>query len=235
MKKLLLAVLATATIIISGVAQATSISVFEDFLVSDTGNIVYDQAHDLSYAVPIISGIEETQSLAGARSLVSTMTVDGYGGWRLPKEVAEDPNCISQNGNIGFSQQCRLGEMSNLYNSMRNPGVGSVNLVYDEAYRNSLYDVFVSGQGITGNKFQNYIIWMDNEFGDGYYTLTYILSNGSRVIFTPVSGPGSVMGVQNGNVANLSAVPVPAAVWLFGSGLMGLIAVSRRKEKETTA
>ena len=31
-------------------------------------------------------------------------------------------------------------------------------------------------------------------------------------------------------VANVSAVPVPAAVWLFGSGLLGLVAVARRKD-----
>jgi hypothetical protein len=29
----------------------------------------------------------------------------------------------------------------------------------------------------------------------------------------------------------VSAVPVPAAVWLFGSGLIGLMAVARRKRK----
>jgi hypothetical protein len=27
-------------------------------------------------------------------------------------------------------------------------------------------------------------------------------------------------------------VPVPAAAWLFGSGLIGLVAVSRRKKSE---
>jgi len=30
-------------------------------------------------------------------------------------------------------------------------------------------------------------------------------------------------------VADLSAVPVPAAVWLFGSGLIGLLGVARRR------
>jgi hypothetical protein len=29
-----------------------------------------------------------------------------------------------------------------------------------------------------------------------------------------------------------SAVPVPAAVWLFGSGLLGLIGVARRKSRK---
>lgn len=32
-------------------------------------------------------------------------------------------------------------------------------------------------------------------------------------------------------VSNLNAVPVPAAVWLFSSGLLGLIGVTRRKER----
>jgi hypothetical protein len=30
--------------------------------------------------------------------------------------------------------------------------------------------------------------------------------------------------------ADVAAVPVPAAVWLFGSGLLGLIGVARRKK-----
>lgn len=34
----------------------------------------------------------------------------------------------------------------------------------------------------------------------------------------------------SGTVAGVSAVPVPAAVWLFGSGLIGLVGVGRRKK-----
>lgn len=35
---------------------------------------------------------------------------------------------------------------------------------------------------------------------------------------------------QNLNVALVNPVPVPAAVWLFGTGLLGLIGVARRKK-----
>lgn len=40
------------------------------------------------------------------------------------------------------------------------------------------------------------------------------------------SGSVSVWAVHDGNI---SAVPLPAAVWLFGSGLLGLIGLSRRR------
>lgn len=40
------------------------------------------------------------------------------------------------------------------------------------------------------------------------------------------NGPGSMYSWS----ATVSAVPVPAAVWLFGSGLLGLIGMARRKE-----
>ena len=36
--------------------------------------------------------------------------------------------------------------------------------------------------------------------------------------------------VNNWLVANAPIVPIPAAVWLFGSGLIGLIGVARRKK-----
>lgn len=36
--------------------------------------------------------------------------------------------------------------------------------------------------------------------------------------------------ISSSTLANVSAVPVPAAVWLFGSGLIGLIGVARRKK-----
>lgn len=49
-------------------------------------------------------------------------------------------------------------------------------------------------------------------------------------IYTPSAGQihGSVAGIIE--TVEFSAVPVPAAVWLFGSGLLGIIGFARRKK-----
>ena len=61
---------------------------------------------------------------------------------------------------------------------------------------------------------------------------------GGGVTLALKTGCGAVAGcfsdVYFDNVsftADVSAVPVPAAVWLFGSGLVGLVGVARRKVK----
>ncbi len=44
---------------------------------------------------------------------------------------------------------------------------------------------------------------------------------------------GDIFGTPYGYKAEISAVPVPAAVWLFGTGLFGLAGLGRRKLKDT--
>jgi hypothetical protein len=48
-----------------------------------------------------------------------------------------------------------------------------------------------------------------------------------HVLTPPAPGSGTVRWDD----VSLTAVPVPAAVWLFGSGLVGLVGVARRKAK----
>ena len=63
--------------------------------------------------------------------------------------------------------------------------------------------------------------WADYDL---YGTAGAYLVNGSDEIYN-YDELGQIVVVQN-----LSAVPVPAAVWLFGSGLLGLIGVARRRK-----
>jgi len=58
---------------------------------------------------------------------------------------------------------------------------------------------------------------------------------GSPLIDGPFPGFNVNLDIGSGNsmtVLSVSNVPVPAAVWLFGSGLLGLIGMARRKKAE---
>ena len=130
---------------------------------------------------------------------------------------------------------------------------GGVNFTYDSSIINvqsvtidSAWDPLISSQGRT-----------DNGTGavDGLYVNTFGAVTGNFVVATveflatgvgtsgldlteyllnPWASGGSPLnpGFNNGSltVSALSAVPVPAAAWLFGSGLLGLAGMARRKK-----
>ena len=54
------------------------------------------------------------------------------------------------------------------------------------------------------------------------------INNYKTMTFTP-SNPNDLFSGGFVAIDNISIVPVPAAIWLFGSGLIGLIGVARRK------
>lgn len=62
----------------------------------------------------------------------------------------------------------------------------------------------------------------------------YLLAALGVDLSTPFEFFGFTIESANGNVVGTdiinTAVPVPAAVWLFGSGLLGLVGIARRKK-----
>jgi hypothetical protein len=87
-----------------------------------------------------------------------------------------------------------------------------------------------SGGSITlagGNNFVLGIDWGAGYAGDSSYSLqsspdTYLI-NFDGVAADGSDRSGSTLAVD------LAPIPVPAAVWLFGSGLIGLVGVARRR------
>jgi len=69
------------------------------------------------------------------------------------------------------------------------------------------------GSGVSNLALSESSLWVFADDLGGYY--------GDQITFDPAT-------VQ---VASVSAVPIPAAVWLFGSGLIGLAGVARRSSK----
>jgi hypothetical protein len=57
--------------------------------------------------------------------------------------------------------------------------------------------------------------------------------NGDGIMGIPMATGGPFGGFNANFNANMAVVPVPAAVWLFGSGLLGLVGIARRKKKNS--
>ena len=66
--------------------------------------------------------------------------------------------------------------------------------------------------------------WSGSEFEGPTAHMIFFFTTGSQ--YSVQSGDGFAWAVADGDIG---AVPVPAAVWLFGSGLIGLVGLARRK------
>ena len=103
---------------------------------------------------------------------------------------------------------------------------------------NLFYNVLggVAGQNIAVTHNANYDLFSNVISGSYWSSTEYAFDTGFAWIFNMNNGNQSFSvksatydswAVYSGDV---SPVPVPAAVWLFSSGLLGLIGVARRKK-----
>jgi len=134
------------------------------------------------------------------------LDVSGITGWRAPKN--NNTNCSSVN--------CTDSELGNLFYNV----LGGVAFTPLESTHNDNYYLFDNIQDSLYYSWPNYsstIYWVFD-------------MHSGRQLTTPRITNGYIWAVHDGDVG-VSAVPVPAAVWLFGSGLIGLAGLAKRKEK----
>lgn len=97
------------------------------------------------------------------------------------------------------------------------------------------FDQVVFNETGTGVIYQSDDYWISLASSDWQYSSALVSYYG--VLLETVSWPGQgwIFGpeyfykVQGLSIQAVGAVPVPAAAWLFGSGLLGLVATARRK------
>ena len=134
----------------------------------------------------------------------------GYDDWRLPlSDGTTYPSGINKTSG-------ELGHMfyNNLYNTAYHTILNNV----------SFYDATAGGGIESFLNVQSYVYWL----GEGVFS-AFGTNNGVQYGL-PVGDYDSYFAwaVRDGDV---STVPVPAAAWLFGSALAGLL-VARRKNKK---
>ena len=154
-----------------------------------------------------------------ANSWAAGFVVDGIDGWRLPDTLQPDASCSDQNNSLGsIGYNCTGSELGNMfYNVLGGSAGSSITTIH-----NANYDLFSNIQS-TGYWSATEFYW---SYNNEYYGWYFGMRDGRQNSSNKASGYYA-WAVQSGDV---SAVPVPAAAWLFGSGLIGLVGFARRKK-----
>jgi hypothetical protein len=169
----------------------------------------YDEDADLTWLAN--ANTAGAMNWTSANAWAAGLTINGVSGWRLPDTMQPDASCSYQDALESRGYNCTGSELGNLY-----------------------YTTLGNTQGPTGNTYlpfdgvQSGAYWSATEYAPDTASAWYFnMGNGLQSKSTKSNGSFYAWAVYSGDV---SEVPVPAAVWLFGSGLIGLIGVARRKK-----
>ena len=193
-------------------------------------NLAATETFGLSYGVNYGTDIYGNQSIinsngsmtwGGAMKWIGAMNAFnggvgylGYNDWRLPTTLQPDASCGTQSGGESYGYYCTGSEMGHLFLSELGEAAGqplSSSADPDKAKFTNLQSLhYWSGTEYAPvtNRAWNF------NTNYGYQYADYKVYN----MFAMAVRPGQV-----------AAVPVPAAAWLLGSGLLGLIGVARRR------
>ena len=179
-------------------------------LVDRGGGLIYDTGlnitwlADANYAQTSGYHADGQMTWSDAMTWAGNLSYGGYSDWRLP---TSDTACAGYN--------CTGSEMGHLFYTELGGTAGSSILSSTDPDLALFTNV------------QPFLYWSGTELRTDIAWYFYF-GNGSQYTDFKYPYRGYAWAVRPGDVA---AVPVPAAVWLFGSGLLGLIGVARRKKK----
>lgn len=166
----------------------------------------------------IINSYGGTMTWGGAQKWIAAMNAANYLGfndWRLPTTLQPDASCVFQGPGGSGGYNCTGSEMGHLFYTELG-GLAGQSIA---TTHNANYSLF---QNVESNP--NYSYWSGTESGP--LAWTFSLETGYQGTDYKYNPYLYALAVRPGQV---SAVPVPAAVWLFGSGLIGLFGSIRPK------
>ena len=218
---LLAAVILGTSLFTATQANATLISALSGQVVNDTDrNITWLANANLAASNTFgVAGINPdgymrwytAQSWIGA---MNTANYLGYHDWRLPTTLQPDASCGTQFGGDSYGYNCTGSEMGHLFYTELGGVAGS-----------SILTTHNTNLALFQNV-QSYYYWSGTEYAPDT-TSAWLFNPGNGGQGSGYKGnPLFALAVRPGQVA---AVPVPAAAWLLGSGLLGLIGVARRR------
>ena len=189
-----------------------------------TAEAYYDNATGLTWLADAnysqTSGYDADglMSWANAKAWTAGLDVSGFTGWRLPDTVQPDATCDIQSSGVSYGDNCTGSEMGNLFYTELG-GVAGSSIA---TTHNANYDLF---SNVQANFYRSATEWsLNNSYAWGLHFGTGYQSQPNK------TSAYYAWAVQTGDIgAAVSTVPVPAAVWLFGSGIIGLMGFAKRK------
>jgi len=197
-------------------------------LLAREGGMVYDTDLDITwladanYAKTSGYDADGLMNWADSNAWAEQLNFGGFNDWRLPFNPLVDSTCdnSAEVGGVvmdmGFG--CTASEYAHLYNEL---GGVSYSSVLDS--KDPDLDLFINIQADELVVSDGY--WASEIVGLSYIDNHFHFNDGFQRYFDSLTEMNA-WAVRDGDVA---VVPVPAAVWLFSAGLLGLIGVARRK------
>lgn len=171
-----------------------------------------------------VSGINANGSMVWntAQGWISAMNAAnylGYSDWRLPSTLQPDSSCSSQSGGMSYGYNCTGSDIGHLfYNELGGTAGVAISTSHNTNYslfQNIQDSGYWSGTELASSA--SLYAWVEG-FARGY-------EGDSLKLFSDYYG----LVVRTGDV---SAVPVPAAVWLLSSGLIGLVSAACKRKAD---
>ena len=239
--------------ITGAIALACAGTVVEASLIDRGHGFIYDDVLDITWLQDArlaasstfgVSGIQSDGSMTWETGFewIAAMNATNYLGfdsWRMPTLTPVNgvsfQYTVSYDGSTdrGFNNMSPTNELSHLfYVGLGNIGLCSADNATGSSAdncENNPYDTW--GLQNTG-PFENFIAgryWTDVRHTDPDEDRAFDLDATFGQMGTGLtSGYKFVWAVTDGDIGSLAAVPVPAAGWLLGSGIVGLLALRRK-------
>lgn len=179
----------------------------------DRGNgLIYDSTQDLTwlqdanYASTSGHDADGMMQWSDAMAWADSLTIQGFDDWRLPITTRyDDPTCTDATGGYIYEHavNCMGGEFEVL-------------TAEADPFNNSLFENVEDSRYWTATPYRDEagFYWQWSFIGDGGSI------DGPYKTTLRGGNPRYAWAVRDGDV--LAPVPVPAAMWLFGSALLGL-------------
>ena len=160
-----------------------------------------------------------------ANAWATSLNINGISGWRLPSTLFSDSSCDTLQGGglsttLSTGYYCSGSEMGHLFYTELGGSAGNTILGSSDPNLPKFKNIISSGY------------WSTTQY-PSFNGLEYFIFdfNDGSTSSSPAITEKYAWAVHPGDVGvSVSIVPIPGAIWLFGSALFGLIGVARHKK-----